>query len=118
MTVAADNYTTLVTGLSSPAGYFEAVTPSDTSELTNVSRALYIGGAGNLVAVLAGGYFTKYDTPTDSRIKYGSGNDDYIVYSPDVSVTFVGLQAGTILPIRCRRVNNTNTTATYIVNLY
>lgn len=68
---------------------FVAVTPSDTVDLPVVPCALYVGGAGNVVAV-------KGDNTT---------------------VTFTGVPAGTVLPISCRRVNNTNTTATAIVAL-
>jgi hypothetical protein len=34
------------------------------------------------------------------------------------TVTFVGVAAGSVLPIRVARVNSTNTTATNIVALY
>jgi len=73
-----------------PANSFVAVTPHDTTNLTVPARALYVGGAGNLVAI------------------NGSGT----------AVTFTGLLAGTILPIRTTRVNATNTTASAIVALY
>ena len=75
---------------SDPAEDAGAVTPSDSVNLTNTARALYIGGAGNVVVVTA------------------SGN----------VVTFVNAQVGTIIPVRTRRVNATNTTATNIVALY
>lgn len=75
---------------SDPSNAAAAVVPHDTNELTSYTRALYIGGAGNLVAVF-----------------------------PDGSaVTFTGVPAGSILPIRVKRVNSTNTTATNIVALY
>lgn len=75
---------------SNPAQYAAAVTKSDTVSFTQTARALYIGGAGNIAAVM-----------------------------PDGSVVnFIGLAAGTILPIRCTRVNSTDTTATNIVALY
>ena len=73
-----------------PAGVAVAVTPHDSTNFTNGEcRALYIGGDGNLVAIVNGS-----------------------------AVTFTGASAGTILPIRCTRVNSTNTTATGIVALY
>lgn len=77
-------------GLGEPASYADAVTPSDTLELSTVSRALYVGGAGNLVVVTAGG-----DT-----------------------VTLVGATAGQIIPIRVKQIKATLTTATSIVALY
>lgn len=84
-----------VASLSDPAANFAAVTPSDsidfaTTSLTSLTRALYVGGAGNVVAVMSDG----------------------------TAVTFTAVPAGTVLPIRCKRVNSTNTTATAIVRLW
>ena len=67
----------------------EAVTTSDTAELARVTRALYVGGAGNIAVVMA-------DRTT---------------------VTFAGVPAGTVLPIRVRQVRATGTTATNLVGL-
>lgn len=75
---------------SNPGETAAAVTPSDSVNLTADARSLYIGGAGNASVVTANG-----DT-----------------------VTFVGLLAGSILPVRIRRVNATDTTATNIVAIY
>lgn len=72
-----------------PSEHFEAVTPSDTVNLSRPSRSLYVGVAGDVVAVNANG---------------------------DV-VTFTNVQGGQVLPIICVRVNATNTTATDIVSL-
>lgn len=77
-------------GLTSPADNAAAVTPSDSTDLAFNSRALYVGGAGNLVVTMAGGG----------------------------DVTFTAVPAGSILPIRVSRVKATSTTATSIVNLY
>jgi hypothetical protein len=87
---AIDQQMLLIEGMTSPANDAAAVTPSDTAPLVYVSRALYVGGAGNLVVTMQGG-----------------GN-----------VTFTGVPAGTVLPIRCSHVLSTSTTATSIVNLY
>ena len=76
--------------IDSPASGGEAVTAHDTTEFATVSRAIYVGGAGNVAAVMADG----------------------------TVLTFVGVQAGTLLPIRCKRINSTNTTATSMVALY
>lgn len=75
-----------------PSYQYESVTPSDSVNFTGgrVCRALYIGGAGNLVAVDKNG----------------------------TAVTFSGIAAGSVLPIRCIRVNATSTTATLIVALF
>lgn len=67
-----------------------AITPNDATELAEIPRGLYIGGAGNLVVVLAG------DT---------------------ASVTFTGIPAGTFLSIRPRKILATSTTATAILAL-
>lgn len=67
-----------------------SITPSDSSDLSPWIRALYIGGAGNVSVITAGGQ----------------------------TVTFSGLPAGTILPLHIRRVNATGTTATSLVGLY
>ena len=74
----------------SPAEKAVAVTTSDTLPLAIPARALYVGVAGN-VAVIPIGQTT--------------------------SITFVGVQAGTILPISARLVLATGTTATNIVAL-
>lgn len=66
-----------------------AVTPSDSTEVK--CQALYVGGAGN-VAILA--------------------RDD------SAAVTLTAVPAGTVLPIACRKVMSTNTTATSIVAIY
>lgn len=69
----------------------EAVTPSDTVDFaTGVARGLYIGGAGNVVAVHPDG----------------------------TTVTLNTMTAGTSYQHAVRRVNDTNTTATNIVALY
>ena len=85
-----------VFSLSDPAANFAAVTPSDTDNFNAtttkaaLTRGLYVGGAGNVVAVREDG----------------------------TAVTFASVPAGTILPIRCIRVNSTNTTATLIIRLW
>lgn len=73
--------------MSFPAEHAEAVTPSDSTDLVVVSRALYIGSGGNIAVVMASG----------------------------AAVTFVGLVTGSILPVRVSRVKSTSTTATSIV---
>lgn len=76
--------------ITAPAGRFAAVTPSDSVDLTYLTRALYVGGDGTVVAVDANG----------------------------TAVSFVGVVAGTVLPIRVSRVNATSTTATNIVAMW
>lgn len=78
------------TDLDDPASNGFSITPADSGEFANFTRAIYIGGAGNAVIVMA--------------------NNDV--------VTLTGLPAGTWLPLRVRRVNATGTTATGIVGFY
>ena len=67
-----------------------AITKSDaTSYGLDYLDALYIGGAGNVAVVTAGG----------------------------TTLTFVGAVAGSIIPVQCQKVMATNTTATSIVGL-
>ncbi len=68
-----------------------AVTPHDSTNLTNgPTDGIYVGGIGNVVAVWVDG----------------------------TTATFVGVPAGTILPIRVKRINSTSTTATNLLALY
>lgn len=76
-------------GLSGPATTARTVSPNDATDLPEVSRALYIGTAGNLSVIMADG----------------------------MTANFTSIPAGTILPIRVSRVRNTGTTAGAIVTL-
>ena len=67
-----------------------AISKSDTVDFAFLVRGTYVGGAGDVVVV----------------------NPD------DTTVTFVGVPAGTILPVQARRVNSTSTDATNMVGLY
>ena len=75
---------------------WDPITPSDTVDLPRYSGngyltvALWVGGLGNVAAVMQNG----------------------------TVVTFLAVPAGTWLPLAARRVNATNTTATGIVALY
>lgn len=74
-----------------PARNATAVTPDDANDIsTGVTRGLYVGGAGNLVLIMAMGQ----------------------------TVTFTNIQAGSILPLAVARVKATLTTATNIVALW
>jgi len=86
----ADLFAACPAGLESPASRFFAITPSDTVDFAVTTRAIYVGGAGDVVVV-------------DS-----AGN----------TCTFVAVPVGSILPIRAKRVNSTSTTATYLVGMY
>lgn len=75
--------------LSGPASHAFAVTPSDGSDLSETTRALYVGTGGALAAVMASG----------------------------ATVSFGSVASGTLLPIRVVRVLATGTTASAILGL-
>ena len=87
-------------GPSDSVGNAFAITPNDatvfppnassSSTRVQVTRALWIGGAGNLNVTMISG---------DAAL-------------------FSGVPAGTILPIQVKQVLSTNTTATLILGLY
>jgi hypothetical protein len=77
--------------LDSPASAAVAITKSDTDQLAKVTRAIYVGGAGDAALVL--------------------GDDT-------AAVTFVALAAGQVYPLRVKQVKSTGTTATNLVALY
>lgn len=80
----------------------KAVTPSNSKDLTDATgdamsfyaRSLYVGATGDLKVIMA------------------ASKDDA------VTVTYVGVPAGALLPIQVRRVLSTGTTATSIVALF
>lgn len=61
-----------------------AITPNDSTDLVRSTRALYVGSAGDLKILLV---------------------DD------TTPVTLVGVQAGTIYPLRIKRIYSAGTTA-------
>ena len=76
--------------LSDPAEQAGAITPHDSTLLPRLTRAIYVGGNGDVTVLFPGG----------------------------AVVTFTAVPIGTILPIRVARVNATATTATAMVALY
>lgn len=88
--MAASNTFFNVADVEGPAVNATAVTTSDSADLSYVTRGIYVGGSGNLkVDMLGGG-----------------------------SVTFTGLAAGVIHPIRATRIYATGTTATGVIALW
>ena len=92
-----DNYEHHAAGLTSPATTSTPINMGDANSfgwlaLDTVSRAIYIGGDGDLVCWLK--------------------NDD----ENDTATTFSSLVAGTLLPIRVQRIS-TDTTCTAMVAL-
>ena len=76
--------------------YVEAATANDAATVTKSDTtvvncdAIYVGGAGDVAVVTAKG----------------------------TTVTFTGVPAGTILPVKCSKIMSTNTTATSMVALF
>lgn len=86
----------MLSALDGPVIAANNVTPSDTVILPQVTRGLYIGGAGNV------------------NIGWGIPQNGNTI----ANTTFVAVPVGTILPVRANRVYLTGTTATNIVALY
>lgn len=74
-----------------PISSAAAITPNNGVTFTTRCRAIFVGGAGNLTIDVADG---------------------------GTNLAFNGLTAGTILPVRTKRVYSTGTTATSLVCLY
>ena len=84
-----DDFSTYTRNLTSPAVAAETVLPSDETDLSHATRALYVGQGGDLVVQLLSG-----DT-----------------------VTLANVQSGTLYPMRVRRVLATGTTADLLIGL-
>lgn len=84
-----DRFETWTSGMNAPASHGFAIVPHDGDDLGEVTRALYVGGGGAIVAMLS----------------HGS------------TVTLAGVASGTVLPLRVKRVLATGTTATGLVGL-
>lgn len=70
---------------------YVVLTPDNATNWTQgLTRGVYVGGTGNLVAVM----------------------------EDDSTCLFSAIPAGTILPIQCKRINSTSTTATLLVGLF
>ncbi|MEM7620053.1 MAG: hypothetical protein AAF228_06260 [Pseudomonadota bacterium] len=85
----SDKFQNFSSSLLAPASEAFTITPNDTTDLSLVTRALYIGTAGNIVVVM----------------KSGS------------EVTFNNIPSGTVLSLRTTRIKATGTTATNILGL-
>ena len=87
---AVDLFPSKTPGISGPYVSGAAITPHDSNELTFVTRAIYVGGAGAIKLTTV-----KGDT-----------------------LTFTALPVGTLLPVRAKIVFSTNTTATNLLALW
>lgn len=76
--------------LTSPIRSAQSVTPDDAADLSVLPRALYVGAAGDLHLTMAGGQ----------------------------DVTFAGVPAGTLLPVRAARVWATGTAVSAILAMW
>ena len=87
---APDDFATLAPGLSAPAALAVAIVPNNSTDFGFATRGIYVGGGGDVRVDMQGG---------------GS------------PVTFFGVAAGSLLPIRASRVYVTGTTATNLIGL-
>lgn len=85
----AEDFSSLRSGLTSPARDADAITPNDTTPLAHPVRALYVGGSGAVRARMLSG----------------------------VVVDFADLSGGVIYPLRIDQIMATGTTATGLVGL-
>lgn len=79
-----------ITAQSAPIAYAEEISPHDANELSSYSRAIFVGGDGDLKLTTIGGS----------------------------TVTLVAVKAGSILPIQAKIVFDTGTTATDLIALW
>lgn len=86
----ADLYSNTTPGLTSPAIDGNMIVPSDGADLPHVTRAVYVGTSGQIQAELVSG----------------------------ATVSFASVPAGTMLPLRLRKILSTGTTATNLVALW
>lgn len=85
-----DKFSKYSRSLVSPAENAADIIPDDASDISNVTRALYVGDAGNLCVKMLGGG----------------------------TATFANVPSGTLIPLRVTRVLATGTTATAILGLW
>jgi hypothetical protein len=88
--MAVDRFASASAGLGGPHSRAVAVAPSNTVDLVNATRGVYIGVAGDLTADLVGG---------------------------STNVLFKALAVGIVHPLRVSRIYATGTTATSILAL-
>jgi hypothetical protein len=88
---ATDDFATVEDIPGAPGRNAAVVTPSDSTDLTDTTRAIYVGGAGDV---------------TVNMLKTGS------------AILFKAVPVGTVLPIRAARVKSTGTTATNLTALW
>lgn len=85
-----DKIQTHTNSILAPAEEAFPIVPHASNALSQVAKAIYVGGAGDIVCTLAS--------------------------APDTEVTFVGVPAGTVLPIRVHAVR-ASSSATNMIGL-
>lgn len=85
-----DTFKTFARSLTSPPENAHAIFPDDAADLPHVTRALYVGGGGDVAVRMMGGG----------------------------EAVFRNLQAGSLIPIRVERVLAAGTTAGDLVGLW
>lgn len=89
-----DAFSSFADNVAAPARHAVAVTPSDTADLPDTPKGLYVGTGGDVVLVAA-------DAPAGAA-----------------GTAFRSLPGGALLPVRARRVLASGTTAADLVALY
>ncbi|AVF05061.1 MULTISPECIES: spike base protein, RCAP_Rcc01079 family [Devosia] len=84
-----DRYSTHTQALDAPATHGFAITPNDATDLSEITRAIYVGSSGALAVTFVSG----------------------------AELVLPNVPAGSLLPLRLQRVRATGTTATDIVGL-
>lgn len=84
-----DRFKGRAAGFDSPASHAFTITPNDGSDLSEVTRALYVGTGGTIAVVMHSG----------------------------APVSFTSVPDGAVLPVRVARVKATGTTAAAILGL-
>ncbi|WP_377291470.1 hypothetical protein [Rhizobium sp. SG2393] len=84
-----DRFSANASSLTAPASHGFAITPGDTADLPETTRAIYVGAGGTVTVRLASG----------------------------ATVTLADVPAGSLLPLRADRVLSTGTTAASLVGL-
>jgi hypothetical protein len=85
----SDRYAAHSASLTAPASDGFAITPDDDEDLPEVVRAIYVGVAGDVTAVLREG----------------------------ATLSFTNVPAGSLLPVRATRIKATGTSASDLVGL-
>lgn len=85
-----DKFSSAIDSLTAPSSFCFAITPDDNADLTQATKAIYVGSEGDLTVMTV-----NSDTP----------------------VTFSNTISGSILDIRVQRVLATGTTAQNLVGL-